>query len=370
MLTMSAAPALVLTDEQRSTLERLARSCTSRHLTVLRAKALLLAADGVATYEIARRVGISANSVRKWRVGFAAVGLEGFGTIAAGRGRKSWLPDGTVAAVVADTLQAIPDDGSTHWTTRLMAARHGIGKDTVARIWRAHNLKPWQTTRFKVSSDPHFEAKLVDVVGLYMDPPERAVVFSFDEKTQVQALDRTQPSLPMRPGRAGTMTHDYKRNGTTDLFAALNIATGEVLTDCRQRHTAHDVLRFFKLIDLHVPADLDIHVVLDNLSAHKAPPVAKWLAHPKRARWHLHFTPTSSSWLNLVERWFAELTNRRLRRGVFTSVDVLVEAIETWVEHWNDDPKPFVWHKAADEIIAKVRRGRASLAQAKSATHD
>jgi len=370
MLTMSAAPALVLTDEQRTTLERLARSTTARHLTVLRAKALLLAADGVANYEIARQVGVSANSVRKWRAEFAVRGTEGFGDIAPGRGRRSWLPEGTVAAVVHDTLHGSPDDGSTHWTTRLMGDRFGIGKDTVARIWRDHNLKPWQTKRFKVSSDPDFEAKLVDVVGLYMDPPERAVVFSFDEKTQVQALDRTQPSLPLRPGRAGTMTHDYKRNGTTDLFAALNIATGEVLTDCRKRHTAEDVLRFFKLIDLHTPAGLDIHVVLDNLSAHKAPAVTNWLAHPKRARWHLHFTPTSSSWLNLIEHWFAQLTNKRLRRGVFNSVDALIEAIETWVEHWNDDPQPFVWHKTAEEIIAKVRRGRASLAQAKSATHD
>ena len=259
------------------------------------------------------------------------------------------------------------DDGSTHWTTRTMARRFGIGKDTVARIWRDHNLKPWRAETFKLSNDPHFEEKLVDVVGLYLNPPERAVVFSFDEKTQVQALDRTQPSLPMKPGRGGTMTHDYKRHGTTDLFAAMNVATGEVLYDTRRSHTASDVLRFFKLIDLHVPKHLEVHVVLDNLSAHKAPPVAKWLADPKRARWHLHFTPTSSSWLNLVERWFGELTERRLRRGVFTSVPDLINAIEIWAEHWNDDPQPFVWHKSAQEIIKKVRRGRASLTRAKSA---
>jgi transposase len=280
------------------------------------------------------------------------------------------LEAGTVEAVVHDTLHSRPDDGSTQWTTRSMAARHRIGKDSVARIWRDHNLRPWRTTRFKVSNDPHFEEKLVDVVGLYLNPPERAAVFSFDEKTQCQALDRTQPSLPMRPGRAGTMTHDYKRNGTTDLFAALNVATGEVLTDCRQTHTAKDVLRFFKLIDLHVPRHLDVHVVLDNLSAHKAPEVATWLDHPKRARWHLHFIPTSSSWLNLVERWFKELTDRRLRRGVFTTVGNLVDAIEIWVEHWNDNPRPFVWHKTADEIVTKVRRGRAALAEVKSATQD
>ena len=371
MLTMPPpAPALSLTDEQRAALDRLARSTSARHRTVQQAQALLLASEGVANNEIARRVGVSANSVRSWRARFAEKGLADFGRIAPGRGRKSWVPAGTVAAVVHDTLHATPEDGSTHWTTRTMAARHRVGKDTVARIWRDHNLKPWQTKRFKVSNDPRFEEKLVDVVGLYSNPPERAAVFSFDEKTQCQALDRTQPSLPMRPGRAGTMTHDYKRNGTTDLFAALNVATGEVISDCRRRHTAADVLRFFKLIDLHVPRHLDVHVVLDNLSAHKAPEVQKWLAHPKRARWHLHFIPTSSSWLNLVERWFKELTDRRLRRGTFTSIPALIEAIETYVEHWNDDPKPFMWHKTAEEIIAKVRRGRAALAQVKSATRD
>jgi transposase len=220
---------------------------------------------------------------------------------------------------------------------------------------------------FKVSNDPHFEEKLVDVVGLYMDPPKRAVVFSFDEKTQVQALDRTQPSLPMKRGRAGTMTHDYKRNGTVDLFAALNIATGEVITDFRKHHTAADVLAFFKKIDRQVPRRYAVHVVLDNLSAHMGPEVSEWLAEPAQARWHLHFTPTSSSWLNLVERWFALLTDRRLRRGVFGSVGELTKEIRFWAKHWNDDPKPFIWHETAAEIIEKVRRGRSALHQIKSA---
>jgi hypothetical protein len=202
-------------------------------------------------------------------------------------------------------LHTIPDDESTCWSTRTMGERHGVGKDTVARIWRARKLRPWHVDTFKLSNDPRFEEKLVDVVGLYLDPPERAVVFSFDEKTQCQALDRTQPSLPLKPGRAKTMTHDYKRNGTIDLFAALNVGTGEVLHQTRKKHTAKDVLAFFKWIDLHVPRDLEIHVVLDNLSAHSAPPVTEWLAHPKRRRWHLHYTPTSASWLNLVEGWFA-----------------------------------------------------------------
>ena len=368
MSTVTTAPPLAMTGEQRAALEKMARSTTLGHRKVVQAKALLLAADGVGTNEVARRCHTSNESVRAWRRRFEAQGVEGVGRIAKGRGRRSWLPEGTVRMVVHDTLHELPDDGSTHWTTRLMAKRFGIGKDTVARIWKDHNLKPWKMDTFKVSNDPNFEEKLVDVVGLYMDPPERAVVFSFDEKTQVQALDRTQPSLPMKPGRGGTMTHDYKRHGTTDLFAAMNIATGEVLYDTKKAHKATDVLAFFKWIDLHVRADLEIHVILDNLSAHKAPPVAKWLADPKRARWHLHFTPTSSSWLNLVERWFNELTERRLRRGAFTSVPHLVEAIEIWAEHWNDDPKPFIWHKPAEEIIAKVRRGRAALAQAKSAT--
>jgi transposase len=368
MPVITAAP-LAVTDAQRAALEQMARSTSLPHRKVLQSKALLWAAEGMANEEIARRCEVDSDTVRRWRTRFAEEGSAGVGAIAKGRGRKSWLADGVVAEVVRVTLEETPDDTSTHWTTRTLAARLGIGKDSVARIWRDHHLKPWKVDTFKISNDPRFEEKLVDVVGLYWNPPQRAVVFSFDEKTQCQALDRTQPSLPMRPGRAGTMTHDYKRNGTIDLFAALNVATGEVLYDTRKRHTAKDVLAFFKLIDLHVPADLEIHVVLDNLSAHLAPEVSEWLEHPKRARWHLHFTPTSSSWLNLVERWFKELTDRRLRRGAFSSVPALVDAIELWIEHWNDDPRPFIWHKTAEEIIEKVRRGRTTLHQIKSATH-
>jgi transposase len=362
------APPLEMSDDQREALVVMSKSSSLPHRCVVQAKALLLAADGVANEEIARQCATTPDTVRRWRGRFSESGVDEVGKIAGGRGRKSWLPDGTVADVVRVTLQELPDDTSTHWTTRTLADRFGIGKDTVARIWRDHELKPWKVDTFKISSDPDFETKLVDVVGLYMNPPERAIVFSFDEKTQVQALDRTQPSLPMKKGRGGTMTHDYKRNGTTDLFAAMNVATGEVLYDTRKSHKATDVLRFFKLIDLHVDKNLDVHVILDNLSAHKAPAVSIWLADPRRARWHLHFTPTSSSWLNLVERWFGELTERRLKRGVFTSVPHLIEAIELWTEHWNDDPKPFVWHKPAQEIIAKVKRGRAALHQIKSAT--
>ena len=368
MLDMRNAPALHLTRGQRTALEQIARSSSQPHRAVRQARALLLAGEGLANEEIARRSGVSSNTVRAWRDRFMERGVDGIGVIDPGRGRRSWLPEGTVAEVVRLTMTETPADTSTHWTTRTLAERLGIGKDTVARIWRDHNLKPWKLETFKVSTDPDFEAKLVDVVGLYLNPPERAVVFCFDEKTQVQALDRSQPSLPLRPGRAGTMTHDYRRHGTTDLFAALDVATGEVITECRKKHTAADVLAFFKLLDREVPRSLDIHVVLDNLSAHSAPEVTEWLAHPRRARWHLHFTPTSSSWLNLVERWFNELTRRRLRRGVFSNVDSLIEAILVWADHWNEDPKPFLWHATAKDIIKKVRRGRAALSQVKSAT--
>ena len=286
MPVMVAAP-LKVTRKQRRELERMARSSSLPHRMVVQASALLLAADGVANEQIARECATNSDTVRRWRAKFEAGGVEAVGTIGPGRGRKPEIDQGVVDAIVADTLRTVPDDGSTAWSTRTMGSRHGVGKDTVARIWKARNLRPWRVETFKLSTDPNFETKLVDVVGLYMDPPERAVVFSFDEKTQCQALDRTQPSLPIKPGRAKTMTHDYKRNGTVDLFAALNIATGEVLHHTRKRHTGNDVLAFFKWIDAHVPRELDVHVVLDNLSAHSSPPVTEWLAHPKRERWHL-----------------------------------------------------------------------------------
>ncbi len=368
MPVMVAAP-LKVTRKQRGELERLARSSSLPHRVVVQARALLLAADGVANEAIARACATTPDTVRRWRAKFEEGGVEAVGSIAPGRGRKPEIPQPVIDAIVDDTLHTIPDDNSTAWSTRSMGERHGVGKDTVARIWRARHLRPWKVETFKLSADPRFEEKLVDVVGLYLDPPERAVVFSFDEKTQCQALDRTQPSLPLKPGRARTMTHDYKRHGTVDLFAALNIGTGEVLHQTRKKHTAGDVLAFFKWIDLHVQANLEIHVVLDNLSAHSAPTVTEWLAHPKRQRWHLHFTPTSTSWLNLVEGWFAQLTNRRLRHGTFDSVAALSDAIDVWASHWNDDPKPFVWHTPAKTIIAKVRRGRAALTHhIKSAT--
>ena len=369
-MPVMSAPALPVTDEQRVELMRMASSSTLPHRQVVQARALLWAADGEANQEIARRCEVDSDAVRRWRARFAQEGVAGVGVIAKGRGRRPGLPEGTVAEIVRVTCQDRPDDGGTHWTTRSLATKFGVGKDTIAGIWADHHLKPWKVETFKVSTDPQFEEKLVDVVGLYLNPPSRAVVFSFDEKTQCQAIDRTQPSLPMVPGRAGTMTHDYKRNGTTDLFAAMNIATGQVLTHCQKGHTAKDVLRFFKQIDAAVPRGLAVHVVLDNLSAHKAPEITRWLAHRDRRRWHLHFTPTSSSWTNLIERWFKELTDRRLRRGTFTSVAELEEAILAWAGHWNDDPTPFIWKATAADIIAKVQRGRAALTRQINSTTD
>jgi transposase len=367
-MPIAVASPLSVSDEQRGVLEVMARSSSLPHRKVVQARALLLAADGVANEEIARRCETTPDTVRRWRGRFAESGVDGVGVIAPGRGRKPSVPAEVVEAIVHDTLHTLPEDGSTQWTTRSLAARHGVSKDLVARVWKARNLKPWQVDTFKLSNDPEFEAKLVDIVGLYLDPPERAVVLCVDEKTQTQALDRTQPSLPIKPGRAGTMTHDYKRHGTTDLFAALNAATGDVLSECRRSHTHKDFLAFLRRIDRETPTDLDVHLVLDNLSVHKHAEVKKWLANPRRKRFHLHFTPTSASWLNLVERWFKELTDKRLRRGVFTSVKELTDAIDLWVAHWNTDPKPFIWHKTAAEIIAKVRRGRATLHQIKSET--
>lgn len=355
------AAALVMTDEQRAELERIAGAPSLPFRQVRQAKALLLAGDGVANAEIARCVQVEADTVRAWRRRFAENGVQKLGQVAAGRGRKPWLPEGTVTKVLELTCAGRPPGGATHWTTRSLAAQVGVSDDTVRRIWKGHGLQPWRVDVFKVSRDPDFEAKLRDVVGLYLRPPARAVVFSFDEKTSCQALDRAQPSLPMKRGRGGTMTHDYKRNGTIDVFAAMNLATGEVRTDLRKKHTGKDVLAFFKKIDAGVERGLSIHVILDNLSAHKAPEVRKWLAHKDRRRWHLHFIPTSSSWMNLVERWFKELDEKRLRRGVFSSLDDLCEGITDWKDHWNATATPYAWTAPADDILEKVNRSRDTL---------
>jgi len=263
-----------------------------------------------------------------------------------------------VEAIVAATLQTKPK-AATHWSVRTMAAEQGISPATVQRIWRAHGLQPHRVETFKLSRDKHFVEKLRDVVGLYLNPPEHALVLSIDEKSQIQALDRTQPGLPLKKGRAGTMTHDYKRNGTTTLFAALNILEGTVIGECMDRHRHQEFLRFMNRVDRETPTDLDVHCIVDNYSMHKHPAVKRWLKrHP---RFHMHFIPTSSSWLNLVERWFREITTKRIRRGVFPSVDVLVAAIEEYLRHNNENPRPFVWTATADQILAKVSKCKAIM---------
>jgi transposase len=353
-----AAAPLAVSEGQREVLEVLANSRTAAHRVVQRARVLLLAADGVSNSEISDVVGISRPTILAWRAQFAEDGLVEFGQVAKGRGRKPSISAEKVAEIVELTLHSKPE-GQTHWSCRSMARHVGVSSATVQRIWSARGLKPHLVTTYKLSNDPRFEQKLIDVVGLYLNPPEQAVVLCMDEKSSIQALDRTQPSLPMKKGRAGTMTHDYKRHGTTTLFAALNVLTGTVIGQCLPRHRNTEFLKFLRTIDREVPKELQIHMICDNYGAHKHPNVTKWLE--KHPRFHLHFTPTSSSWLNLVERWFRELTDKAIRRGVFHSVDELITAIEDYLKANNDNPKPFVWTATAESILAKVERGRVAL---------
>jgi transposase len=283
--------------------------------------------------------------------------------IAAGRGRRPSIPEAKVAEIVEWTLRCKPE-GETHWSCRTMAKKAAVSKATVQRIWKARGLAPHRVDTFKLSTDKRFEEKLVDVVGLYLNPPEKAIVLCMDEKSQIQALDRTQPSLPMKKGRAGTMTHDYKRHGTATLFAALDVVTGTVIGKCFDRHRHDEFLRFLRLVDTQVPKSLQIHMILDNYATHNHPNVKAWLA--KHPRFHLHFTPSSSSWLNMVERFFGKLTDKAIRRGVFRSVADLITAIEEYLRAANDDPQPFVWTATAEQILDKVRRGRVTLTKVTS----
>lgn len=356
---VAPASPLSITDGQREVLETLLRSHTAPVRQVRRAQVLLLAADGVSNVEIAERCEVSRPTVLAWRKQFAAQGLVRFGKVGEGRGAKPSIPAETLAEIVRLTTQTKPE-GATHWSVRAMARRVGVSPASVQRIWSDLGLKPHRVDTFKVSNDPRFEEKLVDVVGLYLNPPDQAVVFCMDEKSQVQALDRTQPSLPIKPGRAGTMTHDYKRNGTTTLFAALNVVTGNVIGKCFDRHRHEEFLRFLRILDTQVPRKLQVHMILDNYGTHSHPQVKTWLA--KHPRFHLHFTPTSSSWLNMVERFFAKITDKAIRRGVFRSVDDLIAAIEQYLRVHNNDPVPFVWTATAEQILAKVARARATLA--------
>ncbi len=347
-----------LTDDVRSTLERLSRSRSTEARLVERARIVLLAAEGRRNKDIAAELGITRATVGRWRNRFAENGLGGIEKDAPRGGRPPKARDDLAARIVEMTTQQKPAN-ATHWSTRTLAEALGTNRSMVNRIWRANGLKPHLSRTFKVSNDPNFAEKLVDVVGLYLDPPEHALVLCVDEKSQIQALDRTQKSLPIYPGRCETMTHDYKRNGTTTLFAALNVAEGRLIGQCMPRHRHQEFIEFLKRIDAETPPELELHLIVDNYATHKHPNVLKWLK--RHRRFHMHFIPTSSSWLNLVERWFREITEKRLRRGVFKSVKQLIEAIEGCLKDHNSNPKPLVWTAKAQAILEKVARARAAL---------
>jgi transposase len=347
-----------ISDADHERLARLVRDRNTPQKVVWRARIVLLASDGLTAEAIAAAVGKSLLTVRRWRRRYVAKGVDGLLKDATRPSRVKPLSPETIKRVVHMTLHEKPPH-ATQWSGRSMAAAAGISYSSVQRIWRAHGLKPHLVKTFKVSRDKNFAAKVEDVVGLYLNPPDKALVFCVDEKSQIQALDRTQPGLPLKKGRAGTMTHDYKRNGTTTLFAALNMMDGKVIGSCMPRHRHREFLRFLRLIDQKTPQGLDLHLIVDNYATHKTPAVKRWLkSHP---RFHLHFTPTSASWLNMVERFFAEITRNRIRRGAFKSVAELKAAIMEHLEHHNLDPKPFVWTKSAGEILEKVVRAKQTL---------
>ena len=343
---------IALSDEERSVLEAWTRRRTTAQALALRARIVLAAAGQLTNAEIAELEGISRPTVTKWRNRFAAKRLEGL-LDEPRPGRPRTITDEQVEAVVITTLETKPKN-ATHWSTRSMAKQAGVTADAVMRIWHAFGLQPHRQETWKLSKDPQFIEKVHDICGLYLNPPERAVVLCVDEKSQIQALDRTAPTLPMLPGTPERATHDYERNGTSSLYAALNVGSGEVISSLHQRHRAIEFLKFLKTIDANVPAHLDVHLVLDNASSHKTPKVRRWLAqHP---RFVLHFTPTSSSWINLVERWFSELTTKLLRRGAHRSVRQLNTEIRRWIDDWNENPQPFVWTKTADQILDSIKR--------------
>jgi transposase len=341
---------IVLSEEDRRVLEGWVRRRTSAQALAARARMVLLSAEGLANTEVAARLGVSDATVGKWRARFVAGGPQGL-LDEPRPGRPRTIADEDVARVIALTLEETPPE-ATHWSTRSLAARAGMSHQSVARIWRAFGLQPHRTETFKLSKDPLFVDKVRDVVGLYLDPPERALVLCADEKGQIQALDRAQPILPLMPGTPERRSHDYTRHGTTSLFAALDVASGRVYGQLHQRQRAREFGAFLRHLDAEVPTELDVHLVLDNYATHKTAAIRRWLLrHP---RFHLHFTPTGASWLNLVERWFSELTTKRLRRGAHRSVAALRRDITAWMERWNDDPRPFAWTKSADDILASV----------------
>jgi transposase len=350
--------ALPMSLEQKRTLEAWVRARNTPQTVALRARICLLAAAGVSNNAIAKKLKTSRPTILLWRKRFEEQGVLGLSEEAPKGPSKRRLSSLKVDEIVQATLHTKPPD-ATHWSVRTMAKAQGVSPATVARIWDAHGLKPHRVRKFKLSRDKHFVEKLTDVVGLYLDPPDRAIVLCVDEKSQIQALDRTQPGLPMKKGRCGTMTHDYKRNGTTTLFAALNVLDGTVIGSCYPRHRHEEFLKFLRRIDRETPKGMNLHLIVDNYGTHKHPNVKKWLS--KHKRFHFHFVPTSSSWLNLIERWFGEITRKRIRRGVFHSVPALIAAIEEYILLNNQDPKPFVWTKKVDQIIEKVSRCKAIM---------
>jgi transposase len=352
------AVALAIDENQRKQLQFLVRSGKTPQKIALRARLILLAAEGIANNAIAAQVGTSRPTVLLWRQRFSRLGVQGIMKDAKRPGRKKVISEGVIKQVVEKTLHSEPA-GQTHWSTRTLAKEMGLSHDTIHRIWKQHGLAPHRVETFKLSKDPKFVEKLRDIVGLYLDPPEKALVISVDEKSQIQALERTRPELPLARGIPAKQTHDYRRHGTTTLFAALSLLDGKVIGECMPRHRSQEFIKFLRCIDEQTPENLDLQLIVDNSSTHKSPAVKRWLARHKR--FHLHFTPTSSSWLNMVERWFGEISQKRIRRGSFTSTKELVVAIKEYLDSYNRAPKRFVWTKDADMILAKVERCKEAL---------
>lgn len=355
---MRVAPKVVLTEDQQRSLQQWARGRSLPSRQVERSRVVLLAATGKQDLEIAEEIGISNQKAARWRKRFLKLGLAGLEKDAPRPGRTPTIPTAKVQEIVRKTTQEKPAN-ATHWSTRTMAEATGVSEKSVRRIWHKHGLKPHLSRTFKVSNDPEFSEKLEAIVGLYLNPPEHAIVLCADEKSQIQALDRTQPGLPIKKGRCGTMTHDYKRNGTATLFAALNTLDGTVISMCDDQHRHQEWLKFLRVIDQVTPSGQDIHLIADNYATHKHPKVQKWLA--RHQRFHIYFTPTSSSWLNMVERFFRDLTQNRLRRGIFRDVEELITAIGEYIDKHNDKPKPFVWTAKASDILEKVKRARKAI---------
>jgi len=350
---MNIAEKIILTPEEEATINRWAQAKSIPLRLVQRAQIIRLAAQGVFNHEIAKRLHISRPTVQLWRERFLALRLPGLEKDAPRPGRFPKISQKKITAIVNATLHTTPSN-ATHWSTRSMAKAHGISEASVRRIWKQYNLKPHLTKKFKLSRDKRFLEKLYDIIGLYLNPPDKALVLCVDEKSQIQALERTQPILPLRPGIPARQTHDYLRHGTTTLFAALNMLDGTVIGDCMPRHRHQEFIRFLQLINVKTPPDLDLHLIVDNYGTHKHPRVKSWLSrHP---RFHLHFTPTSSSWLNMVERWFSEITSKRIRRGSFKNVKELIKTIKQYIESHNQTPKVFVWTASVENIMRKISK--------------